>query len=202
MQPWGRRLFFWDSGPGSHYIAAHCFRLPTFTAQTYLYLFSDIETNAVGPRLHISNLMIFTAADRQTTDFSDAAADRQGTDASFFLSFVKKTPPVLDCIYWNSLIVTAAASQPASQPARQILLVVLIGFGWFWLVLVGFGWCCFGWFCFGWFWRFWLVLVGFGWFWMVLSGLVGPVLSRSWDAWVPDGGFGGFGWCWLVLGGF
>jgi len=35
------------------------------------------------------------------------------------------------------------------------IVLVLVGFGWFWLVLVGFGW-------------FWLVLVGFGWFWLVL----------------------------------
>ena len=32
-----------------------------------------------------------------------------------------------------------------------VLLVVVGGFGWFWLVLAGFGW-------------FWVVLAGFGWF--------------------------------------
>ena len=35
--------------------------------------------------------------------------------------------------------------------------MVLVGFGWLWLVLVGFGW-------------FWLVFVGFCWFWLVLVG--------------------------------
>jgi hypothetical protein len=36
-----------------------------------------------------------------------------------------------------------------------LVLVGLVGFGWFWLVLVGFGW-------------FWLVLGGFRWFWLLV----------------------------------
>ena len=43
----------------------------------------------------------------------------------------------------------------------MVLLVVLGGFGWFWVVLGRFGWFC---------WWFWVVLDGFGSFWVVLGG--------------------------------
>ena len=48
-------------------------------------------------------------------------------------------------------------------------LLVLVGFGWFWLVFVDFGWFWFVVVCFGLFWFVLvLVFVDFGWFWFVL----------------------------------